>query len=855
MTRCVLLATLLALGGPTGGAAGDEKSVTGESSFEKTHAGKSCQIEVGGPFAGVELHRSSIQPCRLSFFYPVANSVDLSKEYWERAGAPVMIFGLRRGDEPTQDMGAQPFEHQLLPHGVILKKRSSHDLIQVSYGFFKSKPGMVLKVEITNLSDESISYELSTRLAASLRTSHTSDQLKGAIPALKSPNQPAFAYFDGTATQDTCLFVANDGEKPLDFTSDPGIFDEWWQASPSGHVVHREAADSDPVIGFRYRKKLGPGESLSVVQLIGTTRKGAETELVRSLLVDHSYEEDVLLYDRFVSTKALQEGTIHTGLGDVDKTAVWAKGILAANAHYLDGEIVPMPCPAQYNFYFTHDVLMTDLAAVNFDSGRVKRDLDFIARHASKDGIIPHAYYWKDNHYETEMAGTDDWNHFWFVLVTARYLRHTGDRLTVEKLYPLLLKSVETALVNRKDDLIWAHRPDWWDIGKSFGPRSYMTLLAIRCLREFSFVRKVLGKGDRDTSNFESIADSMEKQLRVKNWDEEMGYLVNFNEGGLKDPHYYSGSLLALHFVHLGEDKAKKLLETARLKLLDSKVGIYNAYPMDFHHLTEFFKFAAGEAGAEFLYMNGGIWYQGNAWYALGLISNGSKRDALDFMRTVMTLDGIEAGPNGQFAMYEVRNGNKLDPARYGRVDKPQFLWAGAWYLYTLYNLVGLRENVWNISFDPFSFDPFSFETGAHFDVLFRDKRIRTTVSGSGTRLKSIRFDGTPVPSAVVPDELEIGDRIDLEMGIPEQPHLESTESILLSCEYQVPEKILTSSLAAFAGHRNKTRIISPRKPLAVLVNGRSVESWTATTTTEGLHEITVDFVHAGDRDVLGVTY
>ena len=37
-----------------------------------------------------------------------------------------------------------------------------------------------------------------------------------------------------------------------------------------------------------------------------------------------------------------------------------------------------MPCPAEYNFFFTHDVLLTDLAAINFDPERVRRDLLYI---------------------------------------------------------------------------------------------------------------------------------------------------------------------------------------------------------------------------------------------------------------------------------------------------------------------------------------------------------------------------------------------------------------------------------------------------------------------------------------------
>jgi len=153
-----------------------------------------------------------------------------------------------------------------------------------------------------------------------------------------------------------------------------------------------------------------------------------------------------------------------------------------------------MPCPAEYNFFFTHDTLQTDFTAVNFDQERVKKDLLYIAGLAKNDGIIPHAYYWKDTGYHTEFAGADNWNHAWFVTVSGKYLRHTGDTETLEKLYPLLSKSIEQMLVNKKNDLIYASRPDWWDIGNSFGPRAYMTVHAIHSLREFAYIGTVLGK-------------------------------------------------------------------------------------------------------------------------------------------------------------------------------------------------------------------------------------------------------------------------------------------------------------------------------------------------------------------------
>ena len=73
--------------------------------------------------------------------------------------------------------------------------------------------------------------------------------------------------------------------------------------------------------------------------------------------------------------------------------------------------------------------------------------------------VIPHAYYWKDSSYKTEFAGTANWkklgtssvpspiwNHFWFTLVCARYLRHSGDIEFLNQLYSYIKRSIKTAL-------------------------------------------------------------------------------------------------------------------------------------------------------------------------------------------------------------------------------------------------------------------------------------------------------------------------------------------------------------------------------------------------------------------------
>ena len=172
-------------------------------------------------------------------------------------------------------------------------------------------------------------------------------------------------------------------------------------------------------------------------------------------------------------------------------------------------------------------------------------DLKYIISLADTDKTIPHAYYWKDTTYKTEFAGTENWNHFWFTLVCARYLRHSGDSHFLEQLYPYIEQSIKTALKNKgEDDLMWSFRPDWWDIGNNFGPRAYMTILAIRALREFNYISTLLKKDSSGLKFYEDTANRMNKKLVDTLWDNKLNYLISYFEDGTEDRHIYMGSLV-----------------------------------------------------------------------------------------------------------------------------------------------------------------------------------------------------------------------------------------------------------------------------------------------------------------------
>ena len=58
------------------------------------------QIEVGSSYVGIEIHKSFPLLNRISFYYPVANSIDISEDYWKRENFRIMSIGLKVGNSP-----------------------------------------------------------------------------------------------------------------------------------------------------------------------------------------------------------------------------------------------------------------------------------------------------------------------------------------------------------------------------------------------------------------------------------------------------------------------------------------------------------------------------------------------------------------------------------------------------------------------------------------------------------------------------------------------------------------------------------------------------------------------------------
>ena len=804
-----------------------------------------AQVEAGGPYVGVEFHHSSPMPQRISFYYPVANSIDLSTDYWKRDSTFVMSAGVRVGYSGKEWIGLKPFEFNLTPYGVTYYKSDKSKEIKISYRFCKNKPAMVVTYEITNNGTEELPFEFYTHLETSLKTCHTYALKNKAWTEYDNETSTIYTNFDNTETQNAQVFVANAGLLPDSYNTTGSLNNhpssqDWWYRNYASlpELILKKNNPGIPAAEYLYKEKLLPGKTMKIIQIIGSGKQDEGKKIVSYL--EKNYNKEIKENEKSILNK-VNEGKFVTGDTVLDKSYKWAKAILAVNRHYINGSIEPMPCPAEYNFYFTHDVLVTDYAAVNFDLNRVKDDLTFIMNHSSSDSIIPHAYYWKDSTFKTEYATSDNWNNFWFIIVSGSYLRHSGDKELLKRLYPYITKCVSQTMLNKKEDnLMWEDHLDGSDLGSSYGPRAYMTSMAVKALDEYVFISTMLGDNNNDLIKYENLAGGMQKALNDKLWSDKLGYLINYYQGGKLDEHYYTGSLIAPHFKLLDKERTNTLVNTAIYRLLDPKIGIYSIYPMDLGKLKDFLELKDNEAGDPFYYANGGIWANANAWFALSLIADGRREEALNFIKKTMTLDGIINSPNGQPAMYEYRIGDFHNPKVYGKIDKPEFLWAAGWYIYDLYHLFGLDESTWNIVFNPYLS---SNEQSCTFNEYANGHSIKVNIEGRGKYINSIKFDDKEMPTCIVPVSKAVKN-IKILLGKPDNPYLVSTNSILESCSYDKNARVMEMTLRGFKGHSNITEITTPFSPKKIIVGGMELKSNWVLRQEEGVYKVTIKFIH-----------
>jgi hypothetical protein len=274
--------------------------------------------------------------------------------------------------------------------------------------------------------------------------------------------------------------------------------------------------------------------------------------------------------------------------------------------------------------------------------------------------------------------------------------------------------------------------------------------------------------------------------------------------------------------------------------------------PADFHtdSIKAFYAVKSNEAGNQYLYANGGIWYLGNAWYAWALRSVGEIEGAFDFFRRTMTLDGILQSPRGQPALYEYRFADSSAPD-HGRVDKPTLMWSAGFCIGTAFRMAGFEDNVWNVTVAATA--PAALEKVRSVYAFGGRKTVER--SGKGSMVTRLTFDGQETPSRVLPLDAASASAITVEMGPIRYPFLDSVNAVLHTASLDPQGRTMKLALSSFEGHATAVRILTPWLARSVSLNGKPWHNWGVSSTPRGTLIITLRYAASAGIDVTEIQF
>ncbi len=747
-------------------------------------AGRTGQVEVGGPLAGIECHHSSPLPVRISFYEPVANSLDLSIGYWERDRSRPLVAVLAIDDHPI-DMQDSAWIYTQTPGFVRFEAVVDSVDLSCTYRFAETTSAVEWELVFHNRTDRPRQIRIDQKIALLLRTCHTF-AVKFPTCITKTGNL-TLACFADAETDSASLWITQ-----LDGFPEAIAID----------TLATELADAVPHTRFSNAFALAARSQKKQSLLIGhASMREAEQQAAISR---SQWQKDCRRYTNRLERAAARAAAFSPADSALQQTAHWSLAVLEANRHHIDGKRLPMPCPAEYNFFFTHDLLLTHLGVVWVDPQMVAGDLLALADLSQPEPLLLHAYYWKDGRFARETCGSDNWNPLWLAELLGKYLQRSGDLATVSRLYPLMSAGVDLILRERlADGLIISQQPDWWDIGSNTGARAYLTLMIIRALRRRAFLAAELELRPEEQVTSLQLADQLEENLEKRLWDEQEDYLLNELENGCVDRHLYAGSLLAVVWHLLEPQKQAKLLQTATNRLVDRQLGLRIVMPADFHELIDLYGFIGMEAGEPYTYINGGIWPQGIAWYALAQIEQDQPDSALQTVKKYLTLAGIRKSPMGQPSFFEYRMADD-QRSDYGAIDKPTFLWTGGWFLETLFHLCGFRETEGAIALSPAL--PAEWHE-LHTETWIRGNRVAVDISGDGDAFAELQVNGQECHSAVL---LPGTRRVKAIRGSVNTPILMQSTCKIEVVKYEPATPALQIDLRGWSGQTVELQIASP---------------------------------------------
>ncbi len=201
-------------------------------------AGRYGQVEVGGPYAGAEFHNSLPLPSRISFFYPVANSIDLSTDYWKRADSHPLGIDIEIDKQGARAIGEEPWEYSLSPHKVTFRREDDSLACTIYYEFGLREPVMIFRLTVMNRMPVRKLIAPSIHLSAVLRSCQTYARFDNPVMICDTAGAATIARFSEPQTAGTSLFVCNVGEE---------------SGSP---VMDDSSAATTKLCGFKYRREL-----------------------------------------------------------------------------------------------------------------------------------------------------------------------------------------------------------------------------------------------------------------------------------------------------------------------------------------------------------------------------------------------------------------------------------------------------------------------------------------------------------------------------------------------------------------------------------------------------------------------
>ena len=329
--------------------------------------GKYGQIEIGSHYVGAEFHHSRPVPSRISFYYPVANSIDKSTGYWERdQSLPLMFLFSHNGK--TDTLGQNAMLYKYTPWSATFSDSLQDYCVDIQYDFFENMPVMVLKMKLEKLSPGTDTVNLLVSLNTMLRTSH-SYHIKTPEKLFNGDRATSYAYYDDTETDSILIYVADVSER-----------------GRSQNLTNTDIAfrDKSPDLKLSHEHKVKSGEQERIVYLIGTCKQSEKDKSI--LKAKEEWKKSTKRLENRITNYAFNKTVFNVPDAGLKKTVYWSKAMIASLQHYIDGDIVPMPCPAEYNFFFTHDLLVNGLGAMIYDTEYVKNGYEFLL---SKQNPIP----------------------------------------------------------------------------------------------------------------------------------------------------------------------------------------------------------------------------------------------------------------------------------------------------------------------------------------------------------------------------------------------------------------------------------------------------------------------------------